>query len=64
MIFICFKKLTFRPRISRSGPPNEGGGGGACFWNPGGNRSRGVGIVCNVSLDSEDLEVKRDFDVV
>ena len=39
-----------------------GGGGGACFWNPGGNKSRGVGIVCNVSLDSEDLEVKRDFD--
>ena len=37
------------------------GGGGACFWNPGGNKSRGVGIVCNVSLDFEDLEVKRDF---
>ena len=33
-----------------------------CFWNPGGNRSRGVEIVCNVSLDFEDLEVKRDFD--
>ena len=33
-----------------------------CFWGPGGNRSRGVGIVCNVSLDFEDLEVKRDFD--
>ena len=49
----------FRPRISRGGQPN---GGGACFWNPGGNRSRGVGIVCNVSLDFEDLEVKRDFD--
>ena len=38
-----------------------GGGGGACFWNPGGNRSRGVGLVCNVSLDFEDLEVKRGF---
>ena len=38
-----------------------GGRGGACFWNPGGNKSRGVGIVCNVSLDFEDLEVKRDF---
>ena len=36
--------------------------GGPCFWNPVGNRSRGVGIVCNVSLDFEDLEVKRDFD--
>ena len=36
--------------------------GGPCFWGPGGNRSRGVGIVCNVSLDFEDLEVKRDFD--
>ena len=36
-----------------------GGGVGACFWNPGGNRSRSVGIVCNVSLD---FEVKRDFD--
>ena len=36
--------------------------GGPCFWNPEGNRSRGVGIVCNVSLDFEDLEVKRDFD--
>ena len=35
--------------------------GGPCFWNPGGNKSRGVGIVCNVSLDFEDLEVKRDF---
>ena len=34
---------------------------GACFWNPGGNRSRGVGLVCNVSLDFEDLGVKRDF---
>ena len=31
--------------------------GGSCFWNPGGNRSRGVRIVCNVSLDFEDLEV-------
>ena len=38
-----------------------GGGGRACFWNPGGNRSRGVGLVCNVSLDFEDLEVKRGF---
>ena len=57
MIFICFKKLTFRPKILRGGPPN----GGPCFWNLGGNRSRGVGIVCNVSLDFEDLEVKRDF---
>ena len=35
--------------------------GAPCFWNPGGNKSRGVGIVCNVSLDFEDLEVKRDF---
>ena len=35
--------------------------GSPCFWNPGGNKSRGVGIVCNVSLDFEDLEVKRDF---
>ena len=25
MIFICFKKLTFRQRISRGGPPNGGG---------------------------------------
>ena len=57
MIFICFKKLTFRPWISRGGPPNLV----PCFWNPGGSRSRGVGIVCNVSLDFEDLEVKRDF---
>ena len=39
-----------------------GGGGGGCFWNPGGNRSKGVGIICNVSLHFEDLEVKRDFD--
>ena len=38
-----------------------GGGGRACFWNPGGNRSRGVGLVCNVSLDFEDLEVRTDF---
>ena len=38
-----------------------GGGGGACFWNPDGNKSRGVGIVCNVSLEFEDLEVRRDF---
>ena len=38
-----------------------GGGGGPCFWNPGGNKSRGVGILCNVSLHFEDLEVKRDF---
>ena len=35
--------------------------GGPCFWNLGGNKSRGVGIVCDVSLDFEDLEVKRDF---
>ena len=35
--------------------------GGPCFWNPGGNKSRGVGIVCNVSLDFEGLEIKRDF---
>ena len=41
-----------------------GGGGGACFWDPGGNKSRGVGIVCHVSLDFEDLEVRRDFMVV
>ena len=34
--------------------------GGPCFWNPVSNKSRGVGIVCNVSLDFEDLEVKRD----
>ena len=39
-----------------------GEAGSPCFWNPGGNRSRGVGIVCNVSLDFEHLEVKRDFD--
>ena len=31
------------------------------FKSPGGNRSRGVGLVCSVSLDFEDLEVKRDF---
>ena len=36
--------------------------GGPCFWNPGGNRTRGVGIVCNVSLYFEAFEVKRDFD--
>ena len=35
--------------------------GGPYFWNPGGNKSRGVGIVCDVSLDFEDLEVERDF---
>ena len=35
--------------------------GGPCFWSPGSNKSRGVGIVCNVSLDFEDLEVKRDM---
>ena len=35
--------------------------GGPCFWSPGGNKSRGVGIVCNVSLDFEDFEVKRDM---
>ena len=44
--------------ILRRGLPN---GGWGCFWNPGGNKSRGVRIVCNVSLDSEYLEVKRDF---
>ena len=49
----------FRLRISRCGLPN---GGGPCFWSSGGNRSRGVGIVWNVSLDFEDLEVKRDVD--
>ena len=37
-------------------------GRGPCFWNSGGNKSRGVGIVCNVSLDFEEREVKRDFD--
>ena len=36
-------------------------GGGPCFWNPGGNKSRGVGIVCNVSLDFDELGVKRDM---
>ena len=35
--------------------------GGPCFWNPGGNKSRGVGILYNVSLGFADLEVKRDF---
>ena len=35
--------------------------GGPCFWSPGGNKSRGVGIVCNISLDFEDLGVKRDM---
>ena len=35
--------------------------GGPCFWSPGGNKSRGMGILCNVSLDFEDLEVKRDM---
>ena len=35
--------------------------GGPCFWSPGGNKSRGVGTVYNVSLAFEDLEVKRDF---
>ena len=49
----------FRLKISRRGLPN--GGPAPCFWNSGGNRSRGVGLVCNVSLDFEDLEVKRDF---
>ena len=42
----------------KHGRPN---GGGPCFWSPGGNKSRGVGIVCNVSLDFEDLEVKGDM---
>ena len=41
--------------------PGPLSGGGPCFWNPGGNKSRGVGILCNVSLGFEDLEVKRDF---
>ena len=36
-------------------------GEGACFWNPGGNKSRGMGIVCNVSLDFEDLEGQERF---
>ena len=35
--------------------------GGPCFWSSGGNKSRGVGIVCNISLAFEDLEVKRDL---
>ena len=35
--------------------------GGPCFWSLGGNKSRGVGIVCNVSLAFEELEVKRDL---
>ena len=35
--------------------------GGPCFWNPGGNKSRGVRIVCNVSLGFEELEVRRDM---
>ena len=50
----------FRLMILRSDPLN----GGLCFWNSGGNKSRGVGIqiVYNVSLDFEDLEVRRDFD--
>ena len=34
---------------------------GPCFWSPGGDKSRGVGIICNVSLDFEDLELKRDM---
>ena len=58
MIFICFRRLTFRLKILTPSPPY---GRGPCFWNPGGNRSRGVGLVCNVSLDFEDLQVKRDF---
>ena len=36
--------------------------GGPCFWNPGGKISRGVAIICNVSLDFEDLDVKRDLE--
>ena len=59
MIFICFWRLKFRLRISRHCPPN--GEWGACFWNPGGNKSRGVGIGCNISLEFQDLEVKTDF---
>ena len=39
----------FRLRISRYSLPN-GGGGGACFWNPGGNRSRGVDVDCQESF--------------
>ena len=58
MIFSCFKKLMFRLRILKGGLPS----GGPCFWNPGGNISWGVGIICNVSLDFEDLGVIRDFD--
>ena len=46
----------FRRRMLRPGPLS----GGPCFWNPGGNKSRDVGIVCNVSRGFEDLEVKRD----
>ena len=57
MISSCFKKLIFRLRILQHGRPN----GGPCFWSPGGNKSKGVGIVCNVSLNFEDLEVKRDM---
>ena len=57
MIFSCFKKLMSRLKILRHGPPN----GGPCFWSLGGNKSRGVGIVCNASLAFEDLEIKRDF---
>ena len=38
-----------------------GGGGGACFWNPRGNKSS-VGIVCNVSLRI--LRSKENFMVV
>ena len=37
---------------------------GPCFWNPGGNKSRGVGIVCNVSLDLRILRSRETFMVV
>ena len=43
--------------ILRRDMPN----GGPCFWSPGDNKSRSVGIGCNVSLEFEDIEVKRDF---
>ena len=49
----------FKLRILRRDMPN----GGPCFWSPSDNKSRIniVGIGCNVSLDFEDIEVKRDF---
>ena len=61
MIFICFKNS--RSNLRYPGVVRRAGGGGLpYFWNPSGNRSRGVGIVCNISLDFEALEIKRDFD--